>query len=166
MDNQLSIKFSHRVKTLAVERPGDQGFDAFCTSQENLGDRANDLSLARAKDECRFSSEKKEKVLRAEVQQLKSPKNTSHSSFLKLRNSTSLNNLSPNSDCKTFHKKSLVYCSIDLPDSLAKSSDTSVVQSTSLCPIHNKKFKAICRDPQCNTPICTHCGLYGVHKVR
>lgn len=40
-----------------------------------------------------------------------------------------------------------------------------VSEDDMICKIHHKKMKTVCMDEDCQKMICSHCGLYGIHRV-
>lgn len=43
-----------------------------------------------------------------------------------------------------------------------KNSDSA----NNFCAIHQKKKKTVCLEDECQVMICSHCGLYGAHRVK
>ena len=43
-------------------------------------------------------------------------------------------------------------------------SEETESEGENVCAIHNKELDMICREPQCETPICSSCILFGEHK--
>ena len=54
---------------------------------------------------------------------------------------------------------------INLSKNTKKTTKMGFIGTNDVCLIHNKKMKTVCLSENCLKVICSHCGLYGDHRV-
>ena len=67
--------------------------------------------------------------------------------------------------CSNRHPKNSEQRSLDgTPKNLSRLTEDNLEEKDT-CRLHNKKMKTVCLEEDCMRLICSHCGLYGDHRV-